>query len=105
MYLNGYNFCMYNVQQTQKFSQWLTKLKDMRARIAIVRRIERAQSGNVGDVKSVGESVYEMRIDMGPGYRLYCTMRGDEIIILLVGVDKSTQQRDIEKAIEMAKEI
>lgn len=105
MYLTGYNLCMYNVQQTQKFSQWLMKLKDMRARIAIVRRIERAQSGNVGDVKSVGESVYEMRIDMGPGYRLYYTIRGDEIIILLVGGDKSTQQRDIEKAIEMAKEI
>lgn len=96
---------MYNIQQTQKFSQWLTKLKDMRARIAIVRRIERAQSGSLGDVKSVGESVYEMRIDMGPGYRLYYTMCGDEIIILLVGGDKSTQQRDIVKAIEMAKEI
>lgn len=96
---------MYNIQQTQKFSQWLTKLKDMRARIAIVRRVERAQSGNLGDVKSVGESVYEMRIDMGPGYRLYYTMRGDEIIILLVGGDKSTKQRDIEKAIEMAKEM
>jgi putative addiction module killer protein len=96
---------MYNVQQTQKFSQWLTKLKDMRARIAIVRRVERAQSGNLGDVKSVGESVYEMRIDMGPGYRLYYTMRGDKLIILLVGGDKSTQQRDIEKSIEMAKEI
>ena len=105
MYLNRYNFCMYNVQQTQKFSQWLTKLKDMRARIAIVRRIERAQSGNLGDVKNVGESVYEMRIDMGPGYRLYYTMCGDEIIILLVGGDKSTQQRDIEKATEMVKEI
>jgi putative addiction module killer protein len=105
MYLNGYNLCMYNVQQTKKFSQWLIKLKDMRARIAIVRRIERVQSGNLGDVKSVGESVYEIRIDMGPGYRLYYTMRGDEIIILLVGGDKSTQQRDIEKAIEMAKEI
>jgi putative addiction module killer protein len=97
--------CMYNVQQTKKFSQWLIKLKDMRARIAIVRRIERVQSGNLGDIKSVGESVYEMRIDMGPGYRLYYMMRGDEIIILLVGGDKSTQQRDIEKAIEMAKEI
>lgn len=96
---------MYNVQQTKKFSQWLIKLKDMRARIAIVRRIERVQSGNLGDVKSVGESVYEIRIDMGPGYRLYYMMRGDEIIILLVGGDKSTQQRDIEKAIEMAKEI
>ena len=96
---------MYNVQQTKKVSQWLIKLKDMRARIAIVRRIERVQSGNLGDVKSVGESVYEIRIDMGPGYRLYYMMRGDEIIILLVGGDKSTQQRDIEKAIEMAKEI
>ena len=96
---------MYNIQQTSKFSQWLIKLKDMRARIAIVRRIERVQSGNLGDVKSVGESVYEIRIDMGPGYRLYYMMRGDEIIILLVGGDKSTQQRDIEKAIEMAKEI
>ena len=105
MYLNGYNLSMYNIQQTQKFSQWLTKLKDMRARIAIMRRVERAQSGNLGDVKSVGESVYEMRIDMGPGYRLYYTIHGDEIIILLVGGDKSTQQRDIEKAIEMAKEI
>lgn len=96
---------MYNIQQTQKFSQWLTKLKDIRARIAIVRRIERAQSGNIGDVKSVGESVYEMRIDMGPGYRLYYTMRGDKLIILLIGGDKSTQQKDIDKAIEMAKEI
>jgi putative addiction module killer protein len=96
---------MYTIQQTHKFSQWLTKLKDMRGRIAIVRRLERAQSGNLGDVKSVGESVFEMRVDMGPGYRLYYMMRGNELIILLVGGDKSTQQRDIEKAIEMAKEI
>ncbi|AFV98240.1 MULTISPECIES: type II toxin-antitoxin system RelE/ParE family toxin [unclassified Sulfuricurvum] len=96
---------MYTIQQTHKFSQWLTKLKDMRARIAIARRLDRAQSGNLGDVKSVGERVFEMRVDMGAGYRLYYTMRGNELIILLVGGDKSTQQRDIEKAIEMAKEI
>ena len=96
---------MYTIQQTQKFSQWLTKLKDIRARIAIARRLERAQSGNLGDVKSVGERVFEMRVDMGAGYRLYYTMRGNELIILLVGGDKSTQQRDIVKAIEMAKEI
>jgi len=96
---------MYTIQQTHKFSQWLIKLKDMRARIAIARRLERAQSGNLGDVKSVGERVFEMRVDMGAGYRLYYTMRGNELIILLVGGDKSTQQRDIEKAIEMAKEI
>lgn len=105
MYLNGYNLFMYTIQQTHKFSQWLTKLKDMRARIAIARRLERAQGGNLGDVKSVGERVFEMRVDMGAGYRLYYTMRGNELIILLVGGDKSTQQRDIEKAIEMAKEI
>jgi putative addiction module killer protein len=96
---------MYTIQQTHKFSQWLIKLKDMRARIAIARRLERAQGGNLGDVKSVGERVYEMRVDMGAGYRLYYTMRGNELIILLVGGDKSTQQRDIEKAIDMAKEI
>ncbi|HQS67634.1 MAG TPA: type II toxin-antitoxin system RelE/ParE family toxin [Sulfuricurvum sp.] len=96
---------MYTVQQTNKFSQWLIKLKDMRARIAITRRLERAQAGNLGDVKFVGENIYEMRIDLGPGYRLYYTMRGDELIILLVGGDKSTQTKDIEKAKEMAKEI
>ena len=96
---------MFIIQETHKFSQWLTKLKDMRARIVIARRIEHAQNGNFGDNKSVGENVYEMRIDLGPGYRLYYTMRGDEMIILLVGGNKSTQQRDIEKAIKMAKEI
>jgi putative addiction module killer protein len=96
---------MYKVKQTHKFSQWLIKLKDIRARIAIARRLERAQVGNLGDVKSVGENIYEMRVDLGPGYRLYYTMRGDELIILLVGGDKSTQTKDIEKAKEMAKEI
>lgn len=96
---------MYTVQQTHKFSQWLTKLKDMKARITIARRLERAQAGSLGDVKPVGENIYEMRIDFGPGYRLYYTMRGNELIILLVGGDKSTQQQDIEKAKVMAKEI
>lgn len=96
---------MYTVQQTQKFSVWLTKLKDMKARITIVRRLERAQAGNLGDVKPVGESVYEMRVDIGPGYRLYYTMRGNELIVLLIGGDKSTQQKDIEKAKEMAKKV
>ncbi len=96
---------MYKVQQTHKFSQWLIKLKDIKARIAIARRLERAQVGNLGDVKSVGENIYEMRVDLGPGYRLYYTIRGDEVIILLVGGDKSTQTKDIEKAKTMAKEI
>ena len=64
MYLNGYDSSMYSIQHTHTFSQWLTKLKDMRTRISIVRRLERAESGNLGDIKSVGESVYEMRIDL-----------------------------------------
>jgi putative addiction module killer protein len=64
-----------------KFSQWLTKFKNIRARIAIVRRIERAQSGNIGDVKNVGETVYEICIDMKPGYRLYYTMCGDNLLV------------------------
>ena len=105
MYLNGYYSSMYSIQQTHTFSQWLTNLKDMRTRISIVRRLERAESGNLGDIKSVGGSVYEMRINRGPGYRLYYTMRKNELIILLVGGDKSTQRSDIEKAKEMAKEI
>lgn len=95
---------MYTVYQTDRFAEWLRKLKDLRARIAIARRLERAQSGNLGDSKSVGDEVWEMRVDMGPGYRLYFTRRGDQIIILLVGGDKSTQDKDIEKAKTLAKE-
>lgn len=72
--------------------------------MAIVRRLERAQNGHLGDVKPVGESVFEMRIDVGPGYRVYYTLRGEEVIILLVGGDKNTQERDITKAKTMAKE-
>jgi len=79
-------------------------MKDLRAKVAIARRIERAENGNLGDVKPVGAGVSEMRIDMGAGYRVYFTMREKIMVILLAGGTKSSQQTDIKKAIELAKE-
>jgi len=96
---------MYEIKSTKIFSQWVLKLKDMKGRIAIARRIERMEHGNFGDVKSVGTSISELRIQMGPGYRVYFTKKEEKIIILLVGGDKSTQQKDIEKAKKLLKEI
>lgn len=95
----------YRVEQTANFSQWHKTLRDLRAKFAIARRIERAENGNLGDIKSVGDGVSEMRVDVGAGYRLYFTLRGGELIILLAGGDKSTQQADIKRAIKLAKEV
>lgn len=95
----------YLVKQTEIFFEWRKSLKDLRAATSIRRRIERVESGNLGDVKPVGGGVSEMRVDVGAGYRLYFTMRDRVVVLLLVGGDKSTQQSDIRKAIEMAKEI
>ena len=104
MYPIGYNISMYTIEETETFSKWLSKLRDLKGKIAVARRIERMRSGSFGDVKPVGENVSELRVDTGPGYRVYYTVRGSEIVILLIGGDKSTQQRDIEKAKSMAKE-
>ncbi len=95
---------MYEIKSTIAFSKWLSKLKDMKARIAVARRIERMQHGNFGDVKSVGTSLSELRITTGPGYRIYFTKKEEQIIILLVGGDKSTQTKDIEKAKKLLEE-
>lgn len=95
----------YTVEQTKNFIQWHKTLRDLRAKIAISRRIDRAENGNLGDIKPVGGNVSEMRIDVGTGYRVYFTLRGGELIILLAGGDKSTQQADIKRAIQLAKEI
>jgi len=81
------------------------KLRDLRARARIQARIDRLELGNAGDVKPVGKGVSEMRIDYGPGYRVYFTQKGSELIILLVGGDKRSQSRDIQNAIEIAKEL
>lgn len=95
----------YEVRQTEKFSKWLRKLKDVVAKVSILRRISRLENGNFGDSKSVGEGVFEMRIDVGQGYRIYFTNKDNKIVILLVGGDKSTQEDDIRTAKEMAKEV
>lgn len=95
----------YIVQQTEDFAKWRIALKDLQAKTAIRRRIDRAEAGNLGDVKSVGASISEMRIDVGAGYRAYFTIRDRRIVFLLCGGDKSTQKGDIRKAIAMLKEI
>ena len=95
----------YLIQQTDTFARWHSSLRDLRARIAIARRIDRAASGNLGDVKTVGDGVSEMRVDIGPGYRLYFTRRGEVLILLLCGGDKSSQPRDIALARRLAGEL
>lgn len=95
---------MYDIKQTERFSKWLLKLKDLQGKIAIARRVERMRKGNFGDHKSVGDNVSELRITKGPGYRVYYTIKQDEIIILLVGGDKSSQQNDIQTAKTILKE-
>jgi putative addiction module killer protein len=95
---------MFTVQLTEGVQEWLSALRDMKGRTAIARRIERMTVGNFGDSKSVGESVSELRVDVGPGYRVYYTRRGNEVVIVLAGGDKSSQDRDIKRAKELAKE-
>lgn len=96
---------MYEVRQTARFTEWFRRLKDIQAKAQIVRRIERAQAGNLGDVKNLAGRVSEMRVHHGPGYRLYFTRRGDRLILLLCGGDKGSQRRDIALAQEMEKEM
>ena len=93
---------MLEIRRTDEFAKWLKRLRDTDAKARINLRIRRiALTGNLGDYKPVGGSVYELRIDYGPGYRLYFTWRGSEIVLLLIGGDKTSQQRDIEKAKEL----
>ncbi|MDR2716570.1 MAG: type II toxin-antitoxin system RelE/ParE family toxin [Treponema sp.] len=96
---------MYEIEQTEPFSAWLHGLKDNQARARIRARVERAHLGNFGDWSPEGGEVRAMRIDYGPGYRLYFTIRGDRIVILLCGGDKRTQEADIKQAHKLAKEI
>ena len=98
------HFVMYKIKETVYFSKWLQKLKDIQGKVSILRRIKRVKEGNFGDYKSLGDNIYELRITVGAGYRVYYTQKGDEIIILLLGGDKSTQTKDIAKAKKLAKE-
>mgnify|MGYP001627643844 FL=1 len=94
---------MFTIRETIEFSNWLTRLKDVQARARIVRRVDRLQRGNPGDVKPVGEGISELRIDYGPGDRVYFIQEGKLIIVLLCGGDKSSQSRDISQAKALAK--
>ncbi|MDA8088892.1 MAG: type II toxin-antitoxin system RelE/ParE family toxin [Nitrospiraceae bacterium] len=96
---------MIEVRQTGKYSEWFDTLRDGQARARINARIRRLSLGNAGDVKPVGAGVSEMRIDYGPGYRVYFTNRGREVVILLAGGDKRTQERDIRTALELARNL
>ena len=95
---------MMTLRQTPTFQHWFSGLRDANAKRRIAQRLVRVQSGLFGDVKPVGEGVSELRIDSGPGYRLYFIQRGEELIVLLCGGDKSSQDRDIRAAKKLAKE-
>ena len=96
---------MIEIRKTDVFARWLDDLLDLRARARIQARIERLASGNPGDVKPAGEGVSELRIDYGPGYRVYFKRRGQRLIILLAGGDKSSQARDIKRAQRLARDL
>ncbi|GMO99937.1 type II toxin-antitoxin system RelE/ParE family toxin [Bradyrhizobium sp. TM239] len=96
---------MFEVQKTDEFDQWLAALRDQRAIAKIASRIERLAMGNAGDVKAVGAGVSELRIDYGPGYRVYYKQVGNRIVLILCGGDKSTQDQDIRHAKAIAAEL
>lgn len=96
---------MFTIRETLEFSNWLDQLRDQRAKARIAERVGRLAAGNPGDVKSVGEGVSELRIDYGPGYRVYFVREGSVVYVLLCGGDKSTQERDIRLAKTLAKEL
>lgn len=96
---------MVEVRQTERFAQWLDDLRDLRARARVQARIERLIGGNPGDVRPVGSGISELRIDYGPGYRVYYQQKGSTLIILLAGGDKTSQGRDIEEALTLSRQI
>ena len=96
---------MIEVRRTTEFVDWLTGLKDVLARARIAKRLDRLGLGIPGDAKSVGQGVSELRFSFGPGYRVYFTVRGEVIVILLCGGDKGSQRRDIARAAAMVREL
>jgi putative addiction module killer protein len=96
---------MIEVSKTEIFAKWIDGLQDIRARARILARIERLASGNPGDSKPVGEGVSEMRIDYGPGYRVYYKQQGKKVVILLAGGDKRTQPKDIDAALRLSRNL
>ena len=93
---------MFEVHKTDEYEDWITSLADARGRALITARVERLQLGNFGSAKSVGDGVSELKIDFGPGYRVYFSRTGKTVVLLLCGGDKSTQAKDIRRAKQMA---
>lgn len=93
------------IRQSAVFRRWYEGLRDRTARAKIAVRIDRLAMGNTGDARAVGRGVSELRIDHGPGYRVYFVRRGDELVVLLAGGDKSSQSRDIARALALAEEV
>lgn len=93
---------MYTIKQLPEFARWLVGLKDGMTHRRLARRLEKAQKGNLGDVKPISDGVFEMREHFGPGWRMYYVQRGEVLIVMIGGGDKSTQAADIAKAIKLA---
>ncbi len=100
-----YSLSVFVVEATEVFDAWFAGLRDRQAKARIAARIRRVGMGNPGDVKPVGEGVSEMRISYGPGYRVYFRQIGFELVVLLAGGDKSSQQADIKTALKLAREL
>ncbi len=96
---------MFQMRKTDEYVEWIDSLSDVMGRARILVRVERLAAGNPGDVRPVGEGVSELRMDFGPGYRVYFTQRGREIVILLAGGDKSSQSKDIGTALRLARNL
>ncbi len=96
---------MLEVRRTETYARWLDGLRDVRARARVLVRVERLVAGNPGDVRPVGEGVSELRIDYGPGYRVYFKRQGQTVVVLLAGGDKRTQGADIETALGLARNL
>ena len=93
------------IRQSDTYAKWFRRLRDRQARARIILRIRRLSLGNPGDVRPVGEGVSELRVDYGPGYRIYFVQHGQTVVVLLAGGDKRTQDRDIKTALELAREL
>lgn len=104
-YPQGYNKPMYQITETEEFSQWLRGLKDAGTRLRLIKRLRRASLGNLGDVRSVGDGIFEMREFFGPGWRMYYLQKDRMLVLMLGGGEKSTQSRDIRRVKVLAREI
>jgi putative addiction module killer protein len=105
LYPYGYNSGKFTVRQTEEFVRWLDELEDKRAQLRISARLRQAEAGNLGDWQAIEGEISEMRVHHGPGYRLYFVRRGRVIVVMLNACDKSTQKRDIRRAIKLASEL